>query len=310
MPRVNPLLRQLLEQSIDYAGLFPPAKLKMSDAVAEYLDILQDGPEWIVDRFICPASRIEELHSTLRRDLQQREAEIDESQPLLELTVVIPPASDGDEARANLQEARDLASAVPSLRAAAYEMRVDDPTDLDGLRKPISQLVDQDVDVYLEIPNGPEQPDGIHAASLSCPDAGFKMRTGGLEAAAFPSSAEVAVFIKAVAELECPFKFTAGLHEPLRYHDAKMGTHRHGFLNVFCASALAVGEELAPQELEAVLDLEAEDSFQFGDIRAKAGEHVLTAETIEALWTVFGGFGSCSVDEPIAGLQRIGLLDQ
>ena len=60
-------LRSLLLGVIDYAGLFPPAQLSMQDAVTEYCGHLSQEDEcWIVDKFVCPASRLSELSIALQ----------------------------------------------------------------------------------------------------------------------------------------------------------------------------------------------------------------------------------------------------
>src|SRR5688500_19546105 len=69
-------LARLLHGAIDYAGLFPPAKLNMRDAVDEYVDLVSSEDSWIVSRFICPASRLMELERELAR------AEIPDCVPL------------------------------------------------------------------------------------------------------------------------------------------------------------------------------------------------------------------------------------
>src|SRR3954470_5455140 len=54
-------LQTLLSGAIDYAGLFPPAKLPMDQAFAEYLRH-RTGPDgWMMGNFVCPASRLGEL---------------------------------------------------------------------------------------------------------------------------------------------------------------------------------------------------------------------------------------------------------
>ena len=57
--------RALLESLVDYAGLFPPAALPMPDAVAEYRDARRGEHHWMLGRFLCPASRLEELAGEL-----------------------------------------------------------------------------------------------------------------------------------------------------------------------------------------------------------------------------------------------------
>src|SRR5436305_15223171 len=58
-------LNTILEGVIDYAGLYPPAKLSMADAVAEYIDLLNGPESWLVSRFVCPAGRLEEFGNEL-----------------------------------------------------------------------------------------------------------------------------------------------------------------------------------------------------------------------------------------------------
>jgi len=57
--------RSALRGLVDYAGLFPPAALSMADAVAGYRTARTGSDAWMVDRFICPAARLEELVTVL-----------------------------------------------------------------------------------------------------------------------------------------------------------------------------------------------------------------------------------------------------
>src|SRR5438445_13553439 len=54
-------LRALLEGVIDYAGLFPPAKLPMEQAIRNYARYRREQEGWMLGRFLCPASRLAEL---------------------------------------------------------------------------------------------------------------------------------------------------------------------------------------------------------------------------------------------------------
>src|ERR1022692_3226148 len=60
-PLPGPLLRDL----IDYAGLFPPASLAMSAAVANYDGYSRSEWNWILGRFIVPVSRLGEFEAVL-----------------------------------------------------------------------------------------------------------------------------------------------------------------------------------------------------------------------------------------------------
>src|SRR5437867_1036222 len=54
-------IHTLLRQSIDYAGLFPPAGLGMSAAVDNYLRYGAGSEAWALGRFIVPAARLAEF---------------------------------------------------------------------------------------------------------------------------------------------------------------------------------------------------------------------------------------------------------
>lgn len=54
-------MQALFEGLIDYAGLFPPAKLPMDDAVAQYRQAAGGPHAAMLERFIVPASRLGEL---------------------------------------------------------------------------------------------------------------------------------------------------------------------------------------------------------------------------------------------------------
>src|SRR5215207_3988083 len=54
-------LRVLLEELIDYAGLFPPASLPLPDVAHNYGAYRRSADAWALGRLVVPASRLEEL---------------------------------------------------------------------------------------------------------------------------------------------------------------------------------------------------------------------------------------------------------
>lgn len=123
-----------------------------------------------------------------------------------------------------------------------------------------------------------------------------KFRTGGLAAELFPTPVELAAVICACRDRSLPFKLTAGLHWAIRHTDPETGLVHHGFLNVLVASALAAdGTEAA----DLAATLASVDSLPIVEgTRARLrGER--------PLWI---GYGSCSIDEPLADLATLGLL--
>jgi hypothetical protein len=302
---MRPSLRRLLDHPIDYAGLFPPAQYDMKKAVGEYLTLLRGPDEWIVDRFVVNATRLEEL----TRELKGKETD------LFRVTVIGTQHKDGPGEGVK-HDAVEIKKAQESglLEIEAYEIKIPQgaglPAAVAAVRKLSSHVGEDQLDNYLEVGWDDGFVDAMHDASNLMDDVGFKARTGGVTPDAFPSSPDLAAFISECAALECTFKFTAGLHSPVRHYDEDLGVYQHGFLNVLLAGALAVTQDLSRREIEAVLDLDDPQKMHFGVDDVRIGEHWLEAEQIEDFWAVFGGFGSCSVSEPIEGLRKLGLMTE
>lgn len=124
-----------------------------------------------------------------------------------------------------------------------------------------------------------------------------KFRTGGLAAELFPTPVELAAVICACRDRELPFKLTAGLHHAIRHRDPETGFTHHGFANVLAATLAAV--EGAEVDVVAEL-LAATDPVRVVE-RARADR-----DAEHPLWI---GYGSCSIEEPLTDLIRLGLVN-
>ncbi len=294
--------RALLTEAIDYAGLFPPAALTMSQAVDEFLDI-KSGPEsWMTDRFVVSAKNFELLENEL-------EVHVDEFEGDLEVGValVAPTFTTGGAAQ---EQVRRILQCTEGDRAVVESVEIRMPTgrELGGCLKALKTrtLLDQDLTTYLEFEWSDSMGEAIAEAASSLDSVGFKARTGGVTADLFPSAEQLAHFIVTMASMDVPFKATAGLHQPLRHFDEGLGVHRHGFLNVLLASALAVTHDLNEAEVQAVLEVEDSTEIEFGDDKVTVLGFGLTLSEIEDSYEFFTGFGSCSLQEPIDGLKSLG----
>jgi hypothetical protein len=106
-----------------------------------------------------------------------------------------------------------------------------------------------------------------------------------------------------------PLKFTAGLHHPIRHHDASLGAMMHGFLNVFVAGVLATARGLDAADVRDIIEEEDAGSFVFTDDGLRWRNHRASVEEIEfARRSAVMSFGSCSFDEPRDDLRALGLL--
>src|SRR5688572_5966391 len=67
LPMSTRAIQTLMSGLIDYAGLYPPAKLEMSTAVDKYAAYLRSPHAWMLGRFILPVSRLEEFRAEAHR---------------------------------------------------------------------------------------------------------------------------------------------------------------------------------------------------------------------------------------------------
>jgi len=287
-------LEALLARSLEYAGLFPPARLEIGAAATEYLATLSGGNGWLVDRFVCPVSKLEDLGAALKPGAEVR------------VSVVGHPAS----ATSDLdRDARAIAGAPGNVIVQAYEAKLADLKLAHKAARTLAKLTEEfEPDgwpLFVEFVGPGDRSSAMQELSASLEDVGFKLRTGGVERSMFPSTEEVADFIVEAASLNVPVKFTAGLHEPLHHWDESLGVWHHGFVAVLAASCLALTCDLSRREVASVLECQ---DFAFSEEAMGVLGHRADLGDIESFRDLFGGFGSCSVEEPIEGLRRLGWL--
>jgi hypothetical protein len=125
-----------------------------------------------------------------------------------------------------------------------------------------------------------------------------KIRTTGIAAD------EAARFLVEAAARRLAFKATAGLHHAIRSEARGM----HGFINFFVAAGFAFYG--APREvLIDILEDEEAHAFAFHESEARWRTRVLTTSQVEKTRREFAhSFGSCSFDEPVADLRKLGWL--
>lgn len=286
--------RQLLTGLIDYAGLFPPARLPMLDAVDEHKRARGGPDRWLLGRFLCPASRLPELANV-----------IGEEQLLVGVIVDTAPAG-GDEFAVQhvVAEALDHRPAMVEIPAAPGAPLTQQVETLLGAT---SQLP-PDVPLHVELPRSgggadwPRALEMIGTARRAGRNAGAKIRCGGADAAAFPTTAELASFVVGCRDAGVPFKATAGLHHPVRHTDASTGVDQHGFLNLLLATALALRDGLDVDTVAALLDERDPQRLTtlLDTLDAKTAQRTRTAGLVS--------YGSCSFTEPTDDLRALGVL--
>jgi hypothetical protein len=172
--------RALLRSLIDHAPLFPPAALPMDEAVAEDRAARASDYAWLLNRFVCPASRLEEL-----------------GEPGAPVSVVL-----------------DAPLGHP---VASLETRLSAPRpDSRELLRTATELRQLSAEVYFELVIGERWRDTLPAAvgAIAAVGGKVKLRCGG---ESVPSIEQLALVLVSCRQAGVAMKATAGLHRPLRH---------------------------------------------------------------------------------------------
>lgn len=266
----------------DDAATFPPGNAPMPDAVKAHLRWRTGPDSAFVGPFVCPVSRLDELAAALGG-----------TDARLQLSLIFP----GGAAATTVEAA--LAAVHDGVDIVAVEVPVRPDQDVQQRCVELSPLRDAAADVYVELPWPLVGNEGVSTLAAS----GFrlKLRTGGVTASGFPTEAELAHGIRAAVDAKVPFKLTAGLHHAVRHRDRATGFEHHGFLNVMVATS----EALLGRDLSDVLAaLQERDADQLG-----AHLKRLSASVVSSARSSFTSFGTCSIDEPLADLRALHLLE-
>ena len=277
-------LHPLLTHLVDDAALFPPGNASMADAVRGHLAARSGPHAGLVGFFLCPVSRLPELIVEL---VKTRPTEP------VQLSLVVnnglggvPKAVSTVEGRKNLLQLRMVEMPAPSDVDATWLERVSEFVPEDVIRVVEPRRPGEQTDAWL---------DGVRrVARHGCWP---KLRCGGLQAGTFPEVGVVADFMAAVCAEGVPFKATAGLHHAVRQRDETTGFTHHGFLNVL----LAVARALAGRDVTEALK-STDGAALVEELRA------LPEPAARAVRQVFASYGSCSLSEPVADLEALGLL--
>jgi hypothetical protein len=291
-------IHTLLRNSIDYAGLFPPASLDLPTAVKNYSNYLRSENAWMLARFILPVARLSEFSSVFGRYAESAGGE--------PWRLAVLPGTDLD---ADLESIAEFNLRERMARIDTLEFKADTAN---RLETSLSRIPGH-LQTYVEIPPG-HDPDPLLAV-LAGSGARAKVRTGGVTREAFPTSADLLGFMVSCINSRVPFKATAGLHHALRAEypftyapDSARGT-MFGFLNLFlAASFLRAGMDraLAAQ----VLEEDSPDSIQADSGGIRWNNHRLSSDDLHrARQEVIIAFGSCSFSEPVSELQSLHLLE-
>jgi hypothetical protein len=301
-------LRALLDQAIDYAGMFPPCALPLEPALRNQASYVRSSEAWMLNGFVLPVGQFNAATKFV--------SQFDPKHPLR--IAALGPKSANPEGFLDALENAGAAirsfsrSDVHLVSVSHLEMFLPDDVDSAYLKK--ASAIVGELPIFWEAPpERAEQTIALIAGRNSGDDTatfGYKLRTGGVAADAFPPSAQIgrALVAAAAAKHQLPIKFTAGLHHPIRQFRDEVKTKMHGFLNVLGAAVLAAEHQWEPDQAMTMLEDEDPSSFSFTDDFFAWRDWKIDPEHLQSRRKFVKSFGSCSLDEPRDDLRALNLL--
>jgi hypothetical protein len=299
-------LETLLAKSIDYAGMFPPCSLALEPALQNQAQYVRSPEAWMLNTFVLPIEQFDAARQLLS---------LFDPAHLFRVAALGPKTVD---ANAFLDALEDADAAIRSfsrydvdlISVSHLEMVLPQDADLALLKE--ARSIVGDLPVFWEAPpDRAEQTIGLLAEHNSDEDAAtfaYKLRTGGVTADGFPTSAQIASALVTPATHQVPIKFTAGLHHPVRQFRDEVNTKMHGFLNVLGAAVLSAEHRWDAKQAAAMLEDENAASFSFGKDFFAWREWKIDVERLRYRRKFVTSFGSCSFNEPRDDLRALGLI--
>jgi hypothetical protein len=301
-------LGALLTHSIDYAGIFPPCSLALEPALQNQARYVRDPDAWILNNFVLPLKKFDAAAGNVSL--------FDRKHPL-RISALGAKTANKEEFVGTLKIAAETirsfsARHVDLVSIPQLEMPLPQDVDLESLARIGSILKGLELQAFWETPvNSAEKTIVLLAEHNSSADGcplGYKLRTGGVIADAFPTSLQIARALVAAAKVRVPIKFTAGLHHPIQQFRDEVKTKMHGFLNVLGAAILAAEHKWDEKQTAAMLEDENPKSFSFDHEFFAWREWKIDIKRLKNRRKFVSSFGSCSFDEPREDLRALSLL--
>lgn len=329
-------LKIFLNDLIEYAGMFPPAKLPFQEAFQNFLNYRSEKHHWILSRFICPVASFDVLCDALT-------SEQNLNQPVRISALggsLVPNYSSTDEFQSEFALLKELENAHPvGLCIETFEAKLsqdlvlttimnENHDELSKEQTPFSQAIIQTLSnrpvqlrkILFELPF-----DGNHISipvvrqmirefakvnsviSTQNVKVGLKVRCGGSEN--IIATTPLIEIVQECALQRVPFKATAGLHHPVF---SLKRTEKYGFMSLFWACAYCFANPQASiDQISQVLTESNVQNFKFEVDESYWKSNIsINSKQIEESRRLFLSFGSCSFDEPIQDLINAGYLDK
>jgi len=298
-----------MDRLIDYAGLFPPSELPFNDAISNYTSYSSSSDSWILNRFICPVSKLNNLLPHLSNFTPEKP---------LHLSVLLTGGFQDDK---YINKFNEELNAIKS-----FETQYDDVCKIESLEAKIDvqninlddilnvittsiESLNNSVEIFLEPTDSDFSLISDQIFKSNIKNIQLKLRCGGVVPKAFPSSKIIASALSFCKNNNVKLKFTAGLHHPIRHFNEQIGTKMHGFVNVFGAALLFYTNKINKNTLIEALEDENPNNFNFKNSSFSWKNNSLPVKEIVVLRDeALLSYGSCSFDEPRDDLKDLGWM--
>jgi hypothetical protein len=297
-------LRALLTRSIDYAGMFPPCDLALEPALKNQAQYVRVPDSWMLSTFVLPVTKFSDAAAFV--------SQFDKQHPL-RISALGAKTENAKDFLAGLKNAAEAIRSfqkqhVDLVSVVQLEMFLPSDVDLAKLNETTGLLGDLKLQTFWETPAESAEQTIALLAHAKQPAFGYKLRTGGVTADAFPNSVQISRATLASTNHHVPIKFTAGLHHPVRQFRDEVKTEMHGFLNVLGAGVLSAEHHWGETQMIEMLEDQQADDFEFHDTVFAWRDWEVTLDRIKARRKFVTSFGSCSFDEPREDLGALNLL--
>jgi hypothetical protein len=303
---VSASLRALLEQAIDYAGMFPPCALALEPALRNQASYVRSPEASMLNGFVLSVGQFDAATQFL--------SEFDRHHPL-RVAALGPKTTSADaflDALANAATTIRSFSKIDTDLASVSHLEMFLPDDVDSASLKEASVIVDELPVFWEAPpDRAEQTIALiagHNSDKNTAIFGYKLRTGGVTADAFPASTQIARALVTAARHQLAIKFTAGLHHPIRQFRDEVKAKMHGFLNVLGAAVLAAEHQWDADQALVMLEDEDPRSFSFTDDFFAWRDWRIDPTHLQYRRKFVRSFGSCSFDEPRDDLRALGFL--
>lgn len=306
LPLTERPARLLLEGIVDYAGLFPPAGLGMTKAVRNFAHYRAGGTGWMLGRFVCPAARLPEFSAAADPLLPRDAGAIP-----WRLTVTGSGHVEADlEAIRAFNERHRVCFDECGATADSYEVRVSSVEEIVALHHQLPTTLT----TWMEVPL--DEQCGQYVEAIARTGRRAKMRAGGVTPEAFPTSAGIVTFLRALLTCNVVAKATAGLHHPVRgayrltYEPDAPTCRMFGFLNVLLAAAV-MADGARDVVAQQVLEESDPAALQVNDTHltwhGPDDTLTMTRATLQQVRErMIASIGSCSFTEPVDESRTLG----